>query len=114
VQRQPKWQWRVSPAYSVEFGSESKATLFTSVTYIGDRFSDVQNAQLLPNYYKWDAGLTVDVTKRITLQASVDNITETIGLTEGNPRTIGSQGSGVILARPILGRSALFSASYHF
>lgn len=114
VQRQPKWQWRVSPAYSVEFGSASKATLFTSVTYIGDRFSDVQNAQLLPNYYKWDAGLTVDVTKRITLQASVDNITNTIGLTEGNPRTIGSQGSGVILARPILGRSALFSASYHF
>ncbi|WP_333574126.1 TonB-dependent receptor [Sphingomonas sp.] len=114
VQRQPKWQWRVSPAYSVDFGSESKATLFTSVTYIGDRFSDVQNAQLLPNYYKWDAGLTVDVTKRITLQATVDNITNTIGLTEGNPRTIGSQGSGVILARPILGRSALFSASYRF
>lgn len=85
-------KWRVALAYSVEFGSESKATWFASVTYIGHRFSDVQNAQLLPNYCKWDAGSTVDVTKRITLQASVDNMTNTIGLAEGNPRTIGSQG----------------------
>lgn len=114
VQRQPKWQWRVAPSYEVNFGGDTKATVFTSVSYIGDRFSDVQNQQLLPHYYKWDAGVTFDLNQRIQLQATVDNITDTIGLTEGNPRTIGSQGSGVIFARPILGRSARFSASYKF
>ncbi len=113
VQRQPKWQWRVAPAYEMEFGG-AKATLYTAVNYIGDRFSDVQNAQLLPHYYKWDAGLIVDVNDRLQFQAAVDNITNTIGLTEGNPRVIGSQGSGVILGRSILGRSAKFSIGYKF
>jgi outer membrane receptor protein involved in Fe transport len=113
VQRQPKWQWRVAPAYEMQFGG-AKATLYTALNYIGDRFSDVQNAQLLPHYYKWDAGLTVDVNDRLQFQASVDNITNAIGLTEGNPRVIGSQGAGVILGRSILGRSARFSIGYKF
>jgi iron complex outermembrane receptor protein len=113
VQRQPKWQWRIAPAYEMDFGG-AKVTLYTAVDYIGNRFSDVQNEQLLPNYYKWDAGLTIDVNERVQFQASVDNITNTLGLTEGNPRLIGSQGSGVILGRSILGRSARFSIGYKF
>lgn len=114
VQRQPRWQWRVTPSYEARFGNDNKATVFTTIAFIGDRFSDVQNQQLLPKYYKWDAGLQVELGKRLEFQVSVDNITNTIGLTEGNPRTIGSQGSGAILARPILGRSALFSAAVKF
>ncbi len=113
VQRQPKWQWRVNPSYEAKFGNSS-ATLYTTIAYIGDRFSDVQNQQVLPSFYKWDAGVIVALDKRIELQASVDNITDTIGLTEGNPRTIGAQGSGAILARPILGRSFRFSVGYKF
>jgi outer membrane receptor protein involved in Fe transport len=103
----------VAPAYEMQLGG-AKATLYTALNYIGDRFSDVQNQQQLPHYYKWDAGLTVDVSDRLQFQASVDNITNAIGLTEGNPRQIGSQGSGVILGRSILGRSARFSVGYKF
>lgn len=113
VQRQPRWQARVSPSYIAHFGKTS-ATFYTSINYVGNRFSDVQNAQLLPDYYKWDAGIQFDLTERIRMQVHVDNITDTIGLTEGNPRAIGSQGTGAILARPILGRSARFSIGYSF
>lgn len=113
VQRQPKWQWRVTPAYEFEFGS-SKASIFTTIAYTGDRFSDVQNQQNLPNYYKWDAGISLEVNDRLQFQATVDNITDEIGLTEGNPRQIGAQGTGAILARPILGRSFRFSAAFKF
>lgn len=113
VQRQPRWQARVNPSYVAHFG-RSTATFYTSINYIGNRFSDVQNAQLLPDYYKWDAGIQVDLTERIKMQVHVDNITDTLGLTEGNPRAIGSQGTGAILARPILGRSARFSIGYNF
>ena len=113
VQRQPKFQWRINPSYEAKFGTNS-ATLYTTLAYIGDRFSDVQNQQVLPSFYKWDAGVIVDIDERVALQASVDNITDEIGLTEGNPRTIGSQGSGAILARPILGRSFRFSVGYRF
>jgi iron complex outermembrane recepter protein len=113
VQRQPVWQGRVTPAYEWRFGNR-KATVFTTVSYTGDRYSDVQNAQLLPAFVKWDAGVTVDLTRRLQLQVVADNIADTIGLTEANPRALGSQGEGAIFARPIPGRSVQLSASYRF
>jgi outer membrane receptor protein involved in Fe transport len=113
VQRQPEWQWRVTPAWDFALGTR-KASLFTTVSYMGDRWSDVQNAQLLPRFWKWDAGLTLDLTQRLRLQATADNLTNAIGLTEGNPRTLGAQGTGAIFARPILGRSVELSARYGF
>jgi outer membrane receptor protein involved in Fe transport len=113
VQRQPQWQWRVTPSYERKIGSV-KATLYTTISYMGDRFSDVQNEQLLPRFTKWDAGVTLDLGDRIEVRAVADNLLNTIGLTEGNPRTLGSQGSGPIFARPILGRSAEFSVQYRF
>ncbi|WP_312487336.1 TonB-dependent receptor [Sphingomonas sp.] len=114
VQRQPKWQWRVTPAYNLEFGGETKAAVFATLGYVGDRFSDVQNQQLLPHYYKLDAGVTFDLNRQVQFSVLGDNLTNVIGLTEGNPRTIGSQGSGVILARPIVGRSVRFAAGFRF
>ncbi|WP_298688516.1 TonB-dependent receptor [uncultured Sphingomonas sp.] len=113
VQRQPQWQWRLTPEWDVRLGGR-KASLYTTVAYIGDRWSDVQNAQLLPRFVTWDAGLIVDMTRRLRLQIVADNLTDTIGLTEGNPRTVGAQQSGPVFARPILGRSVEFSARYAF
>jgi hypothetical protein len=81
---------------------------------MGDRWSDVQNQQLLPHFYKLDAGATLDVTRRLRIELVADNLTNAIGLTEGNPRTIGSQGSGPIFARLIPGRSAEISARLSF
>jgi iron complex outermembrane recepter protein len=113
VQRQPKWAWRVTPSYEVEIGNLTPA-IFATLQYTGDRYSDPENNQLLPHFYQLDAGVSVEVMERIRLQATANNLTDEIGLTEGNPRIIGSQGSGPILARPILGRSFRFSASYSF
>jgi iron complex outermembrane receptor protein len=113
VQRQPVWQWRVTPTWDFAV-VKRKASLFTTLAYMGDRWSDVQNQQLLPGFLKWDAGATLDVTARWRVQASADNLTDAIGLTEGNPRTLGSQAPGAIFARPIPGRSVNLSASYRF
>ncbi|WP_156678560.1 TonB-dependent siderophore receptor [Sphingomonas profundi] len=113
VQRQPKWMWRVTPAYETEFGN-LKPSIFATLQYTGDRFSDPENNQLLPNYLQLDAGIAVEINRAIRLQVTANNLTDEVGLTEGNPRIIGSQGSGVILARPILGRQFRFSASYSF
>ena len=114
VQRQPKWSFRIAPSYERDLTDHIKAAVFSSLYYTGNRFSDVENQQLLPKYMKWDLGAAVTIDKRLTLQVSADNLTDEIGLTEGNPRTIGTQGSGAILARPILGRSFTFSAAYRF
>ena len=113
VQRQPKWTWRVTPAYEVDLGGV-KPSLFATLQYTGDRFSDPENLQVLPNFYQLDAGVSVEVAERVTLAVTGNNLTNEIGLTEGNPRIIGGQGSGAILARPILGRSFRFSAALKF
>lgn len=113
VQRQPKWGWRVTPAYELPIGSLRPA-LFATLQYTGDRFSDPENNQLLPHFYQLDAGVSVDVFDHVRLQVTGNNLTNEIGLTEGNPRIIGSQGAGPILARPILGRSFRFSAAVNF
>lgn len=114
VQRQPKWQWRVTPSYEAPIGDTMLATLFATVSYVGNRYSDVENRQLLPRYYKLDAGVSLAIDERLTLQVTGDNLTDKLAITEGNPRIIGSQGTGTILARPILGRSFRFSAAYQF
>ena len=114
VARQPELQFRVTPSYEINtpFGY---ANIFTTISYVGDRFSDPENEQVLPSYTKVDAGLIFNFYQNFTLQIAGDNLTDTIGLTEGNPRAIGSNQVGdVILARPILGRSFRFSLQYEF
>ena len=113
VQRQPRWTWRVTPAYEIDLG-DVKPAVFATLQYTGDRFSDPENNQQLPNFYQLDAGVSVEIAERYTLAVTGNNLTDEIGLTEGNPRIIGGQGSGPILARPILGRSFRFSAAVKF
>lgn len=114
VQRQPKWQWRVTPSYDIDFGSDSKLSLFSTFSYVGDRFSDTANTQSLPDYFKIDAGVSVDINRALSLAVTADNLTDKVGLTEGDPRTLGQTGGEVVNARPILGRSFRFSAAYRF
>jgi iron complex outermembrane receptor protein len=113
VQRQPKWAWRVTPAIDVNVG-DYRPSIFATLQYTGDRFSDPENNQTLPNFYQLDAGVSLEVSQRVRLQVTANNLTDEIGLTEGNPRIIGGQGTGAILARPILGRSFRFSAAVEF
>ena len=113
VQRQPKWAWRVTPAYELAIGS-LRPSLFATLQYTGDRFSDPENNQLLPHFYQLDAGVAMDISERFRVAVTGNNLTDKLGLTEGNPRIIGGQGSGPILARPILGRSFRFSVSGSF
>ncbi len=113
VQRQPDWQFRITPSYELEFDGAT-ANVFATVAYIGDRFSDVENLQVLPSFTTLDAGISLRLDPEITLMVTGSNLTDEAGLTEGNPRIIGGQGSGAILARPILGRSFRFSVSYGF
>ncbi len=114
VQRQPKWQWRVTPSYDIDFGEDSKVSLYSTFAYVGDRFSDTANTQDLPHYFRIDAGVTLDVNDALQFAVTADNLTDKVGLTEGDPRTLGQTGGQVVNARPILGRSFRFSAAYRF
>jgi len=111
VRRQPRYLVSVTPRYDLGFAQVS-----TSLQFVDERYtSDANTGIVLPSYYVWDASIS---TKQgpVTLKLAGNNLTNTIGLTEGNPRTgqqIG-QVTNIFQARPILGRRFNLSLTYDF
>ncbi len=111
--RQPRWTGRLSAAYTLRRPSGS-FTPYATWTYVGDRFGDTANLQTLPSYNKLDAGISLDIGRRINLHVVGDNLTDVIGLTEGDPRAAQNVFGNLALARPIQGRSVQASVAYKF
>lgn len=111
IQRQPRFQARVEPSYTIPIG-QSELTVFGAYTHVGKRFSDIQNLQQLPGYDTLDLGVTF-AAGPLELQGLVTNVTNTLGLTEGNARIIGTT-DGSVIARSIFGRAFQLSALYRF
>jgi outer membrane receptor protein involved in Fe transport len=115
VQRQPKLQFRFTPSYrfNTEMGSFK---VFATYTHIGERFNDVQNLQILPKFNTLDAGLVAHLDNGIDVRLTGRNLTNEIGITEGNTRvtTSGIGSNGVFLGRPIFGRSYELSVGFNF
>lgn len=112
VARQPSFQARIGPSYTVPFDG-GDATLFGAYTHVGSRFSDIQNLQLLPAYDTFDLGAAVKLDSGLEVQLTVNNLTNTLALTEGNARIIGST-TGSVIARSNFGRSFQATAVYRF
>jgi outer membrane receptor protein involved in Fe transport len=113
IRRIPKQMWRITPTYSF-LGDQAR--LFLTWTHVSDRYSNDENTRTLPQYDKFDAGVSFDVGRHWTFQVTGDNLTDEVGLTEGNPRTdVGAGASGTIyVARPLFGRSFMGSVTYKY
>jgi iron complex outermembrane recepter protein len=112
VQRQPKFQARLTPTYRIPM-DWGDIKLHATYTTIGDRWSDTQNKQLLPGYKTLDAGVLVSIGDNVEVRVNGNNLTNEFGLTEGNARIIGG-GGGVVFGRPIFGRNIEASLLYRF
>lgn len=112
VQRQPKFQARLTPSYRIPM-SWGDVKLHATYTSIGKRWSDVENKQLLPSYATVDAGILATVGEKLEFRLTGNNLTNEFGLTEGNARIVGG-GSGVVFGRPLFGRSYEASVLYRF
>jgi outer membrane receptor protein involved in Fe transport len=114
VVRQPNVQFAVSPAYTLRI-AQAAVKLHASYTYVGARYSDVENRQRLPRYTTIDAGLHAQLDNGFYADLVAQNLFDTFGLTEGNTRVIGDAlSSGPIIARPIFGRNLSLSVGYRF
>ncbi|WP_262690623.1 TonB-dependent siderophore receptor [Kordiimonas aestuarii] len=108
VLRQPKWQVRLAPSYDIPVGSAT-ATLYGAVSLIGDRWGDNANTNKLEGYEKVDLGVQVRMESGLFFQVHADNLTNSHGLTESDPRSAAAPNG-----RAILGRSFKFSVGYDF
>jgi outer membrane receptor protein involved in Fe transport len=114
LQRQPKLQFRFTPEYHVPL-PWGDFRVFTTYSYIGQRYSDPGNTQVLPKYYTLDAGVVAGIGSNFEVRLQGSNLTNQIGLTEGNARiqTAGIAG-GYEMARPIFGREGQIQLRYKF
>jgi len=96
----------------------NRLRLQSAIEYEGKRYTDVANSQVLPAYTKVDIDASVRITNEISVFGVVDNLTNSLGLTEGNPRQGEIQSAEAnqfyFLARPLLGRSFKISVRYKF
>ncbi len=112
VQRQPKFQYRFTPSYRIPLG-EQTLRLYGTYAHIGSRWADQANTQYLPAYDTLDVGVLLQVNDKVELRLSGTNLTDELGLTEGNSRLVGAS-SGPINARPLFGRAWEASVNYRF
>ncbi|TWB68718.1 outer membrane receptor protein involved in Fe transport [Nitrospirillum amazonense] len=114
VLRQPKFQFSIAPSYEIPLDWAS-LRLFGTYTHVGDRYGDPNNQQPLPAYDTLDLGVSAEFD-RYTVQLTGTNLTDELGITEGNARVVGSgtSSSGVFLGRPLFGRSIHLSAAAKF
>ncbi|GGA39636.1 TonB-dependent receptor [Dyella nitratireducens] len=112
--RQPTFQARLTPSYEIPT-SWGSLTAWVTYEYIGSHYSDQQELQPLGHYYDLAFGVVANVGKEWAFTLQGTNVTNQIGLTEGNARILGAANTGgVILARSIEGREVNFQAKYKF
>ncbi|MGY4396112.1 catecholate siderophore receptor [Sphingomonas sp. UYAg733] len=113
--RVPKLALRATPGVNL-FDKRFRAQM--DVEYYSDRYADAANISKLPAYTVINASVRFGLTDQITLWAYGDNLTNKLGLTEGNPRagelTSGQANDQLFIGRPILGRNVRFAVDFKF
>lgn len=114
LQRQPKLQYRLTPAYDMPM-AWGDLNFWVTYEYVGSRYGDLIEQQPLGHYYDLSFGAVANVGKNWQFSLQGTNITNQLGITEGNSRLFGFASSGgVILARSIEGREVNFQVKYKF
>ena len=109
----PQWLAVIAPQYDLP---HNLGFVFARYEYTGSTFVDPGNGISLPDYGVLSLGGVINLTQRLTLNVNIENVTNEIGLTEGNPRNGFTQQvvAGYFYGRGIIGTNASFSVSYRF
>jgi outer membrane receptor protein involved in Fe transport len=109
--RTPKWLFTVSPSFVLPDGL---GEIYMRYKYTGSIFADSGNGLSLPGYGVLSAGFNLNLSDRVGLNLNVDNITDEVGLTEGNPRQGQTQSvtNGYFYGRGIVGMNAMASLNF--
>ncbi len=115
ILRQPKFHILLTPSYTL-VPAWGDVTGFVTYEHVGQRYEDQSGLQPLGVFYTLGAGIVADYGKNWQFRVGATNLTNQIGLTEGNARKFGAETGvgGVILARPIEGREINVQAKYKF
>ncbi|HEY6453648.1 MAG TPA: TonB-dependent receptor, partial [Steroidobacteraceae bacterium] len=112
--RLPNFQIRVTPSDTQVFNWGS-ITEYVTYEHVGQHFQDNTGLNPLPSYYDLAAGIVADFGDNWELRMMGSNLTNQLGLTEGNARFGGNTAqNGVNFGRSILGREGNIELKYKF
>lgn len=111
-ERSPEVNATITPSLLLP---DNMGEVYLSYHQVGKRFADSGNSIVLPAYHTIDLGGRYQLTPALSFNVSVQNVTNQIGLTEGNPRSSFTELAGnYFFARSILGRNLQASLTASF
>ena len=97
---------------------DQRLRLQAAAEHQGERYVDTANSVRLPSYEVLNLSARYELTDRFSIYGYVDNVTNSLGLTEGNPRagelSSSDAGASAFIARPLLGRNYRMAVMYRF
>jgi len=113
--RVPKTALRLTPGFNL---MDRRLRVESSIERYGDRFSDAANTSRLPAYTLVNATVRFNVSDALAVYVYGTNLTNALGLTEGNPRAgqiiSGEAGALYGIGRPEFGRAFKAALLYRF
>lgn len=112
--RTPELLYAIQPTY--DFPNQLGA-VYLRYEYTGKIYADAGNGLALPGYGVLSVGANVNFTPKLNFNLNVYNVTNQLGLTEGNPNSGVTQAvnaSGYFYGRGIASTNALASLTYKF
>ncbi len=111
----PENTFRITPGVTL---LKDRLRLQADINYNGQIYTDVANQISLPGYASLDLQAQFNVTPRLQLQVIAQNLTNTLGLANGNPRagTIDNSeaGQAVFIGSSLYERNVRAAISYRF
>jgi iron complex outermembrane recepter protein len=111
--RTPQLLYSIQPTYDFPAGW---GAVYLRYEYTGKIYTDAGNALALPGYGVLSVGANVNFTPKLNLNLNVYNVTNQLGLTEGNPNSGVTQTvvNGFFYGRGIVGPNAQVALTYKF
>ena len=112
-QRTPTLLYSIQPTYDLPQGW---GAVYLRYEYTGKIYADSGNALALPGYGVLSVGGNVNFTPKLNLNVNVYNVTNELGLTEGNPNSGVTQAvvNGYFYGRGISSTNAQVALTYKF
>ena len=110
--RQPDFIYNLIPSYS--FGSEKQNTFGLSFIGQSKAYAQDSNELVMPGFVIVNSFVNLGVTKNLNANLSVNNLFDSLGITESEEGSIVEGQVNYVRARPVPGRSISLGLSYSF
>ncbi|MDT7831471.1 TonB-dependent receptor [Flavobacteriaceae bacterium S356] len=110
--RQPDFMYNLIPTYT--FGSNLQNSIGLSFIGQSKAYAQDSNELIMPGFVIVNSNLGIGITKNFAANLSINNLFDSLGITESEEGSITSGQVSYVRARPVPGRSISLGLNYRF